>query len=99
MHDLSATGSAFSVTCAAHLAAQVTLENLPVAESPYKACICNASIAFPDTCIFYPLHTADRANVETLPERKAEDYVLIHDMVCILKSDPVQATGGEELPY
>ena len=33
----------------------VTMDSTPVGASPYNACICNATIAFPPTVIFYPL--------------------------------------------
>jgi len=81
----------YTAEFAGFYAINVTLENIPVGESPYRACVCNPTIAFPETLVFNPI---DCENADTLPTRPSHDYAIVHDMVCLLKSDPVSMTGG-----
>ena len=72
---------------------QVTLGNVPVGESPYTACICNPTIAFPSSVAFAPLE----GDSSGLPEGlRSCDMVKVHDLIVLLKSAPRELTGNRE---
>ena len=77
----------FSVDHAGFYKIEVTKDCVPVGDSPYTTCIFNESIAFPPSIGFHPLPAS---NPDSLPaKRPAHDYVLCHDMVAVLDSEPV----------
>lgn len=50
---------------------QVLYDSAPVGGSPYRVCIYNSSIAFPEALSFSPLRAS---NTDTLPNRPSTDY-------------------------
>ena len=86
---------AVEYTCdyAGFYAIEVTFGNVPVGDSPYTACICNPTIAFPPTVSFEPLEP-EAKGADTLPTSRACDMVQLYDLIVILKSQPVELTGG-----
>jgi len=81
----------YTVDYAGFYAVEVTFANVPVGDSPYTACICNPTIAFPPAVEFAPL-PGDASSVPT--DFAACDMVQIHDMIAMLRSKPIELTNN-----
>ena len=80
----------YTVDYAGFYAVDVTLNNVPVGDSPYVACIYNPTIAFPEAVTFEALP----GESEALPAgARACDAVPVHDVFVVLKSLPIEMTG------
>jgi hypothetical protein len=84
----------YTVEHAGFYAVDVTLGNVPVGESPYTACICNPTIAFPPTLSLTPVEGA--TGPSGLPEGilRACDMVRVHDLIVLLRSQPIHLTSN-----
>ena len=80
----------YTADYAGFYAVEVTLGNVPVGDSPYTACICNPTIAFPPAVAFAPLP----GSAKGLPVVKASDMVQLHDLMILLKSQPIELTNN-----
>ena len=83
----------YTADFAGFYAVEVTLANVPVGDSPYNACICNPTIAFPSSINFEPL-PGDASVLLPGAELNATDMVQIHDMIVLLKSRPIELTNN-----
>ena len=69
----------------------VTYMNVPVGDSPYTACICNKTIAFPSQLSLEPVP----GDSSELPSGlHSHDMLRLHDLIVMLKSAPIEHTGN-----
>ena len=80
----------YMVEYAGFFAVEVSYQNVPVGESPYTACICNPTIAFPAQVSLVPVPGDPIGLPIGLP---AHDMLRVHDLIVMLKSAPIEMTG------
>jgi len=74
----------------------VTLNNVPVGDSPFSVCVCNPTIAFPPEVRFEELHgKTDLAPPVGAAAPPALDMVQVQESLIVLKSEPIERTGGQ----
>ena len=81
----------YMVEFAGFYAVEITLQNVPVGDSPYTACIYNPTIAFPQHINFQSVP----GDASELPAGlHACDMLRVYDLIVMLKSQPIEMTGN-----